>query len=104
MPNNFDRGMIKWQPFNSIIPSKQMIKDILTEKTKIKKPLLSDEQIQDIENKLIECYYEKVPIKINYYFQGNILATKGVIKKIDFTYHKIYLNNQVLIFEQIISI
>ena len=36
-----DRGIIKWQPFDSLTSSKNMVQHILSEKEKIKKPVLS---------------------------------------------------------------
>ena len=37
-----DRKMIKWEPFNSVISSSKMIKDVLKEKEKIKKPICTE--------------------------------------------------------------
>ena len=51
-----DRGMIKWEPFNSVIPSSKVIKDVMKEKNKIKKPILSEDQLKIIEQKLIESF------------------------------------------------
>lgn len=103
MPS-FDRGMVKWAPFNSVIPSKEIICSIQKEKEKIKMPLLSEDQKQNIENKLIEAFYEHKIINIAYFYDDRIIHKCGKIKKIDFTFHKIYFNNQTLIFEQIIKI
>ena len=50
---NKDRGIIKWLPFESLVSSKQVIDSILHEKNKIKKPILSLEQQQEISEKLI---------------------------------------------------
>ncbi|MBE6155143.1 MAG: YolD-like family protein [Firmicutes bacterium] len=102
--HNFDRGMIKWQPFNSVISSKQMVNEVLNKKNKIKMPLLSDEQRKIIEDKIIIAYYENESVILSYYYQGNILHLNEKIKKIDFTYRKIYFNNKTIIFDQIISV
>ena len=48
---NKDRGIIKWLPFESLVSSKQVIDSILHEKNKIKKPILSLEQQQEISEK-----------------------------------------------------
>ena len=46
--NNFDRGMIKWQPFNSVYSSKKMMNSILKEKSKKEMPILSSDEIRTI--------------------------------------------------------
>lgn len=100
-----DRGMIKWQPFNSVINTNQVINSIIKEKQKIEKPILSKEQQTKLEEKIIEAYYEQIPIEIQYYQSGHILTTKGIIKNINNTYKKIFLDNQkILLFQQIIKI
>lgn len=102
--HNFDRGMIKWQPFDSVIPSKQIVNEILKQKSRIKIPNLSDEQKKIIEDKLILAYYENEEITLDFYYQGKIIQIKETIKKIDSTYRKIYFKNNVLLFDQIIKI
>lgn len=103
MPN-IDRGMIKWMPFNSIISSKDVLNELTKERSKIKMPYLSDEQKSKIEKALIIAYYGQESIKIDYFYQGQILSLTSNIKKIDFTFHKIYFTKQTLLFEQIIKV
>ena len=101
----FDRGIIKWQPFESLTSNKAVIKSLLLEKSKISKPILSEEEIADIENKIIEAYYCKVNISIFFYNDGFIKNIKSKIIKIDQVYKMIYLtNNLKLFFNQIIAI
>jgi len=102
--HNFDRGMIKWQPFNSVVPSKQIINEILKEKSKITMPNLSEEQMKNIEQKIIAAFYEKEKITLEYYYQGKIYKLTENIKKIDSTYRKIYFNDKILLFDQIVKI
>ena len=99
-----DRGMIKWQPFNSVISSKVLINELLNEKNKVSMPNLSEEQKNMLEHKIITAFYEKENIHIDYFYQGKILKIYSKIKKIYFTFHKIYLNNKILIFEQIVKV
>ena len=103
--NKQDRGIIKWQPFESLTPTKQIIKSILLEKSKVTKPTLSDEEIKYLEDKIIEAYYSSININIHYYTNGYIKVTKGKIKKIDQIYKMIYLDNNLkLLFNQILDI
>lgn len=103
MPN-FDRGMIKWQPFNSVISNKQLVSEVLYEKSKINMPTLSEEQRKNIEQRLVLAFYECEAIKISYYYQGKIYELNETIKKIDSTYRKIYFNNKTLLFDQIVKV
>lgn len=103
--NKTDRGVIKWAPFSSLIGQKQMIESLINEKNKINKPKLSQEQIEQNEKLLIEAFYEKTKINIEYFKEGFILSTTANITHIDYTFKKIYLNNKkVLLFNQIIKI
>ena len=100
---NKNRGSIKWAPFNSVINTKEIISDM--EKSKIDiMPILSEEQKDNLEKKIISAYYEQIPINITFFFNSKIIKKTDTIKKIDFTYHKIYFNNFVLLFDQIISL
>lgn len=100
----FDRGMIKWQPFNSVISSKQVVKSLVHEKEKINRPILSSEEIEELEEKIIDAYYCQSDVTLQYYKNGYIEQAKGKIKKIDCISKKIYLNNLLLFFNQVISI
>lgn len=102
--NSFDRGMIKWMPFNSVVSSSQIVKEIINEKSKIPMPILSNDQKTYIEEKIINAYYEHEKIKVTYYYAGKIFSYEGNIKKIDSIYHKIYFYNKTLLFHQIIKV
>ncbi len=67
---NKDRGIIKWLPFESLVSNKTVIDSILKEKNKIKKPVLSLEQQQEIEDTLIHAFYEQEKIMVTYYKNG----------------------------------
>jgi len=100
-----DRGMIKWMPFNSVINGKDLVNSIEKEKNKIVKPTLSDEQIQDIENNILESMINKIPLNFTIYQGGFTKEIKGIVINIDSIKQKIYLDNhQYLYFREIISV
>lgn len=99
-----DRGMIKWQPFDSVISSKTLINNIILEKSKVNKPILSEEEIEDIEEKIIEAYYLQNEVVLQVYKNGFFKEFNGKIKKIDGVRKMVYLNNMMIFFNQIISI
>ena len=98
-----NRGAIKWAPFNSVINTKDIINDINSNKLDTM-PTLSEEQTNNLEKRIISAYYEQAQINIKFFFNNRIQTSYGTIKKIDFTYHKIYFNNYVLLFDQIINL
>lgn len=102
--NNKDRGMIKWLPYNSLINNKEVLYSLAHEKEKISKPILSQDEITKIENKIIDAYYMKNKIIITYYKAGYIYNEKGTIKKIDNISKFVYLNDLKLLFNQIIGV
>lgn len=102
--NKKDRGMIKWLPFNSLINNKEMLYTLALEKEKVCRPILSQDEITKIENKIIDAYYLKYFVIITYYKAGYIYKEKGIIKKIDNISKFVYLNNLKLLFNQIIGV
>ena len=78
-----DRGMIKWQPFDSLINSKQVINDILQAKKKINKPILSLDQQNYLNTLLLESFYNQSKVIIKYFFENNVNTITGTISHID---------------------
>ena len=63
---NKDRGMIKWQPFNSLVNGKQVINTLIAERTKVRQPIISEEEENLLEEKIIEAYYCRNKVLITY--------------------------------------
>lgn len=101
---NKDRGMIKWMPFNSVVSTKEVLSSILKEKEKVKKPVMSDDEIKQLEKSIIDAFYMQTTISITYYKGGYTYKYTGKIKKIDSLNKLIYLNNLRLLFNQIIDV
>ncbi len=101
---NKDRGIIKWKPFENLISSNFIIESILAEKRKIKKPILSKEQERIIEEKLIEAYYEQIPVTLKIYQKGYIYSINTKIINIDQIYKKITIKNKCILFNQILEV
>lgn len=99
------RELVKWQPFNAVIPSHYMIQNVLKNKNKIIKPILSEDQLNNLEKKIIEAYTLQDEITIKIYQNGHFFYQKGKITNIDQINHKLFLNNhRHLYFAQIIEI
>ncbi|MCI8575904.1 MAG: YolD-like family protein [Bacilli bacterium] len=99
-----DRGMIKWQPFDSLTSSKQMVQHIMNEKNKVSKPVLSQEQMQEIEERICEGFHSQIPLRIIYYFKGRYQVKQDLLildilpgqKKILFEDHSSLYFDQII--------
>lgn len=78
---NTQRGMKKWQPFNALEQFSEYINKTYSEHNKIEKPLLSDEQIEDLNEKLSSYNHDLV--FITHFNNGYINKIQGIITKID---------------------
>ena len=97
--------MSKWAPFNAVAPGDDMVSDVLKRRYVVKMPILSDDQITEIENKLINSYNNQVKISIKYFRGGRYYLREGIVANIDVLGRKIALNDEYnLFFSQIIEI
>lgn len=100
-----DRGMIKWAPFDSVIGTKKMCYDVLEKKDYNEMPILSEEQLENIENIILSSYYSKCNIEIIYYYMGKYYKIIDKLKYIDKLKHQIILSKgKILCFNQIINV
>jgi len=99
-----DRGIIKWQPFNSCFSAANIIKDINADKRKKRLPTLSEDQLFVIEEKIKDAFDLRQFITLEYFYDGNITVIKGKINSITPQEKKICLNNKYIFFKQIVKI
>ncbi len=100
-----DRGMIKWQPFNAVASGSYMINNVLRKKEKITMPTLSEDQQNELQEKILNTYQTQQDITIKYYKGGRIYSSEGKIVKIDQNNHNLTINNGLKVFfAQIIEI
>ncbi len=104
MKDNYDRGIIKWQPFNSLFNASVIINDINIEKSKEKCPILSEDQLENIEEAIKDAYLLKQDVDIKYYYDGNIIERLGKINYLDMQNKNICLSNKIIYFKQILNI
>ena len=99
-----DRGMIKWQPFDSVCSTAKIKSEIANKKKYISKPLLSDEQKLTNETNLLQAYHENILINITYFKSNQIFKLSKRIIKIVFVNKKIIFDDLTyLYFDQIIN-
>ena len=89
-----DRGMKKWAPYKSLNEQWDVL-DRMSEEEYIEKPKISNEEAEEINEKLVN--YSGEEYTFYYYKRGKILKEKSTIKKIDVFNHKLILDNGVSI-------
>ncbi len=99
-----NRELVKWAPFSAVIPGNVMVNDVLKKKNKVKMPVLSDDQKNELQDKMITYYNNQEKVNIRYFKAGNIFKIKGIITNIDYNNHKLIINKEIqLFFSQIIA-
>jgi hypothetical protein len=86
-----DRGIIKWAPFDALVGYSQMIKELKFRLGKKDIPILSEDQLEELNGNLGVAYMSQSEITIHFYENGYIKETFGKIKKIDYINHLIVL-------------
>lgn len=85
-----ERGMKKWAPFSSLSEQENFLQKMIQYRKREQEPILSEDQIADIEYILNNYADSKLRI---YYFDGRIRYVEGYIDKIDSYNNIIYLND-----------
>ena len=93
------RGMIKWQPFSTMLTKKDII-NIEKNRQEIIKPTLEEDKIIEINEILIKSIKNCNYIKITYFKLGILYNITGTIEKyILINSTRIYLKNIINIIE-----
>ena len=97
-----NRNEIKWNPFNALINGNKLINELNELKKQKPKPILSEDQLIEIGNKILESFTTKSKINIEYYEKGTFYHINGIINYLDkfnkyiiITNKKIYLNQRI---------
>lgn len=96
-----DRGMKKWKPFNSVVPTSYLLKS----NDLVKIPNLSKDQIEEYEELIKDSLYNSSKITILYLDKNSISEITDRVIKIDSITKSIILSNKLKInFRQIYKI
>lgn len=77
------RRMVKWQAFKTIPEQYERLEQFIKDQNKIEKPDLSDDQLSDLNDKLVFKMYNDPIIKVKYFDNGYIKPLDGYIHKVD---------------------
>lgn len=91
-----DRGMVKWAPYKSLPEQEDYLEKMEEEKNKVDKPLLSDDELIELDTKL-STYNRGDPISIKYYDYGFIKTVDDYLDYIDTINKRIVLKNRMSI-------
>ncbi|WP_268222140.1 YolD-like family protein [Staphylococcus ureilyticus] len=86
------RGMVKWQPFKTMPEQYERLEQYVEDQNKIDKPLLSDDQLYELNEILMFKMINDPEVIISYYERGYIKNIEGYIRKVDDYEQMLYLN------------
>ena len=100
-----NRQEIRWAPFESVLNTTTILNELKEENQKKEKPLLSSDELDELERKILNAYHTKMKIKVTYYYQGFCYEKVGIITHISKETSKIFfLDYTSLYFEQILKV
>jgi hypothetical protein len=88
-----DRGIIKWAPFDGLAGFNDLYKSLKYKLNKTEKPLLSEDQLYEMDINLKKALYEGSPIYLSYYQDGYIKQLYGKVTEIDAIRKIVYVNH-----------
>lgn len=77
------RGMIKWAPFATMPEQFENVQNIIDTQDKITRPVLTDDRVDLLNRKMSYAMNHKLPVKIEYYYDGYRYTVDVEIIKID---------------------
>lgn len=77
------RGMVKWAPFATLPEQFENIQQYLIDQNKIDRPILSDDQLNDLNLHLHQAFHSDAFVNIEYYQNGWLENINIKIKNID---------------------
>ena len=98
-----DRGMMKWNPFYSVM-SEAEIRSSVDKKVINEKPEFSEDQIMEMEETILYAFNNNKEVTINLYDKYNTLTVIGHITKLDPLTKSIFINKKPIKFTDIIKI
>ncbi|HDE6658649.1 TPA: YolD-like family protein [Staphylococcus aureus] len=91
-----ERGMIKWAPFATLPEQFETIQQYIIDQNKITRPVLSDDQLAELNIRLHEALQYAQPVEVKFYNNGFVDSVRLTIYRIDAINYEIdgYVYNQ----------
>lgn len=77
------RGKIKWNAFKTLPEQYEQLEQYVQDQNKIDMPILTEEQIHILNDKLNNKIQNKSSVSVEYYLDGYMYSISGYIKKVD---------------------
>ena len=77
------RGMVKWQAFKTVPEQYEILEQYIKDQNKIPMPLLSEDQLEEINEKVHDKIQTNRIAEISYWENGYISALNCYIQKLD---------------------
>lgn len=77
------RGMKKWRAFASIPEQYIGLEKVINKQLEVPQPLLTEEQIEQINFTLFEALHTNKQVYLTYYKKGQCITEKGFIQFVD---------------------
>jgi YolD-like protein len=78
-----DRGMVKWRAFASMPEQYIGLAKVLEDKLKVEQPILSENQVEQINQTLSKAIHNQKEVYLTYYKQGHCITEIGRIEHIN---------------------
>ncbi|EOB7972123.1 TPA: YolD-like family protein [Staphylococcus aureus] len=90
------RGMIKWAPFATLPEQFETIQQYIIDQNKITRPVLSDDQLAELNIRLHEALQYAQPVEVKFYNNGFVDSVRLTIYRMDAINYEIdgYVYNQ----------
>ncbi|HDJ6031148.1 TPA: YolD-like family protein [Staphylococcus aureus] len=90
------RGMIKWAPFATLPEQFETIQQYIIDQNKITRPVLSDDQLAELNIRLHEALQYAQSVEVKFYNNGFVDSVRLTIYRIDAINYEIdgYVYNQ----------
>lgn len=90
------RGMIKWAPFATLPEQFETIQQYIIDQNKITRPVLSADQLAELNIRLHEALQYAQPVEVKFYNNGFVDSVRLTIYRIDAINYEIdgYVYNQ----------
>ena len=86
-----DRKMMKWMPFHALLEQGDYINDLLNGRIKKEMPVLSVDQLEELNYKLEIAFVFQSEVEIQYFDKGDFQTVSGILTRADHYRKEIYL-------------
>lgn len=99
-----DRKMMKWMPFNALLEQGDHLRELIEARNQEDKPILSDDQLAELNYDLQRAYMSQDFVEITYFKQRKRHKVKGHIHQIDIQNKMLMIANEGLYAEEVLNI